>query len=27
VKELRCEVHIRNERSLNFIKSLGFEEF
>ena len=27
VKELRCEVHVRNERSLNFIKSLGFEEF
>ena len=21
------EIHIRNERSLNFIKSLGFEEF
>ena len=26
VKELRSEVHIRNIRSLNFIKSLGFEE-
>ena len=27
VKELRCEIHVRNERSLNFIQSLGFEEF
>jgi ribosomal protein S18 acetylase RimI-like enzyme len=27
VKELRCEVHINNNVSYNFIKSLGFEEF
>lgn len=27
VKELRCEVHIDNKVSYNFIKSLGFEEF
>jgi ribosomal protein S18 acetylase RimI-like enzyme len=27
VKELRCEVHIDNKVSYNFIKSLGFDEF
>lgn len=27
VKDLRCEVHVRNERSLKFMNSLGFEEF
>lgn len=27
VKELRCEVHYRNYASLNFVKSLGFEEY
>jgi ribosomal protein S18 acetylase RimI-like enzyme len=27
VKELRCEVHISNKVSYNFIKSLGFDEF
>jgi len=27
VKELRCEVHINNNVSYNFITSLGFEEF
>lgn len=27
VKELRCEVHINNKVSYNFIKSLEFEEF
>ena len=27
VKELRCEVFYSNYKSMNFIKSLGFEEF
>lgn len=27
IKELRCEVYKDNKRALNFIKSLGFEEY
>ncbi len=27
VKELRCEVHLKNKISLAFIKGLGFEEY
>lgn len=27
IKELRCEVYKDNERAINFIKSLGFEEY
>ncbi len=27
INELRCEVYKKNQRALNFIKSLGFEEY